>query len=710
MNQPKTAPVPAAKPATVPGTPAPTKIGKEVKKPSRTKFLLGCAGGFVFLFIVFIVLMVLMMSRGGEQNAITQALGLAPAGIKTFLLTIISLAFGFLSLLFFILFLIGLFRIIGAKKSDKETRNKGVKMAVFSLIPMAFVMVIWFVLYNSISRMTLASEKAVAEIVVVSPEDISNLKAPVEITFSGANVFRALQQAGASIESGNWDLDGNGEFETAASMSDVSHLYTRRGVYNVGLQVKVKGEEAPRSPYVQIINIPEATFNAEPLTGSAPLDVAFDASDLVPKGFKVQSLDWDFDGDGKYDKEGPDNLKPKWTYDKIGVYKAHLRVVDQSNNVENYYLDIEVVASSTPLLTAVINATPGLRGPLPLQVRFDATDSTSVKGKIVGYSWDFGDGSDLQEGRSVTHVFEKEGTYIVMLTVEEDSGKTAKTTADVEVQKVSSAPEAKFTSDPAYTQDKDGNKSLQGVLPFKVKFDASDSIDQDKDIVGYQWDFNGDGVSEQEGKKAEYTFDKAGNYQVIVTVMDSEDQKGTAKLAVNVAEPGVKAMINANPSEGTVPLIVQFDGSASSTFNGKIVSYEWDFGDGSPKTITGATISHKYTAIGNYTVKLKVVTNQGENGETQQLVYVREIPLKACFEPSRNTGDAPLAVTFDPKCSTGAIAKYTWDFGDGEQSGSRKPSHTFENPGTYTVTLEVADDKSNVNTYTDVISAQGTIQ
>jgi PKD repeat protein len=94
----------------------------------------------------------------------------------------------------------------------------------------------------------------------------------------------------------------------------------------------------------------------------------------------------------------------------------------------------------------------------------------------------------------------------------------------------------------------------------------------------------------------------------------------------------------------------------------------------------------------------------------EKVIYVREIPLRACFEPSRRSGEAPLAVTFDSKCSTGTVSTYSWDFGDGSDSDSRKPTHTFENPGTYSVTLEVSDDKKNVASFSDVIVAEGALE
>lgn len=706
MNKPESGPAQPAAKTTPPGAPAPKKIKEEKKKPSKTKFLIWIGAIFIALFILFIVLMVLMMSRAGADNAVMQAFGLDAGEIKSFLLLVVSLSFGLLATLFFVLMLIGVFKLISARKGDKDARKSGLKMTFFSLIPFVLIVFLWFVLYNFIGRIEIAAEQVIAEIVVISPEDLTDLQAPVEITFSAVNVARALQNGGINIESMNWDLDGDGEFETPVTKPEVTRLYNQRGTYEVGLQVRVAGEENYRPPYTQIINIEKAVFGADPLKGNAPLTVQFDAGGLVPKGFRVQSLDWDFDADGRYELEGPDNLKPSHTFDKIGVYRVHLRVIDQLNNVENYYREIEVVPSGTPLLSAVIRGVPGLSGPIPLQIRFDASESSSTKGKIINYEWDFGDGSDLQAGKSVSHVFKDPGTYSVRLTVEEDSGQTATDTVTVDARKVSSVPEAVITTTPVFDP---AGKELSGELPFKVDFDASDSLDQDNDIVVYEWDFDGDGTVDQEGKKASFTFDQAGTYSVTLTVRDTEDQSGTAAITVVVEEPGVKAVIEANPQEGVAPLVVEFDGSSSSTFEGNIVSYEWDFGDNSPKTITGATVSHKYDAVGNYTVKLKVVTNKNESAESSSIVYVREIPLRACFEPSRRNGAAPLAVTFDPKCSTGAVTKFTWDFGDGEQSGSRKPAHTFQEPGAYTVTLEVGDEKNNVSTTSDVIVAEGEI-
>lgn len=80
----------------------------------------------------------------------------------------------------------------------------------------------------------------------------------------------------------------------------------------------------------------------------------------------------------------------------------------------------------------------------------------------------------------------------------------------------------------------------------------------------------------------------------------------------------------------------------------------------------------------------------GRINELQKLLYVP----KAWFEVDRNIGIAPFTVTFESQSSgtsgpVGAVG-YSWNFGDGTfDAGLPKITHTYEKPGTYTVSLEV---------------------
>jgi PKD repeat protein len=67
-------------------------------------------------------------------------------------------------------------------------------------------------------------------------------------------------------------------------------------------------------------------------------------------------------------------------------------------------------------------------------------------------------------------------------------------------------------------------------------------------------------------------------------------------------------------------LTAHFDASGSSDPDGDIVSYDWDFGDGT--TGSGVMVSHSYALPGTYTVWLLVTDNEGATDSISQNVTV----------------------------------------------------------------------------------------
>lgn len=82
---------------------------------------------------------------------------------------------------------------------------------------------------------------------------------------------------------------------------------------------------------------------------------------------------------------------------------------------------------------------------------------------------------------------------------------------------------------------------------------------------------------------------------------------GTSVLARVSSRPW--AALTSTSATGGVPLAVTFDGTGSYDTNGSIVSYQWDFGDGT--TATGAVVTHSYALTGPYTATLTVTDNDG---------------------------------------------------------------------------------------------------
>jgi PKD repeat protein len=87
----------------------------------------------------------------------------------------------------------------------------------------------------------------------------------------------------------------------------------------------------------------------------------------------------------------------------------------------------------------------------------------------------------------------------------------------------------------------------------------------------------------------------------------------------------------------------------------------------------------------------------------------------AAFSGTPTNGDAPLTVTFTDQ-SSGEPTSWLWNFGDTGTSGAQNPVHTYNNPGTYTVTLTAtnaqgSDDevKTNYITVTEPGSGYATL-
>jgi PKD repeat protein len=181
----------------------------------------------------------------------------------------------------------------------------------------------------------------------------------------------------------------------------------------------------------------------------------------------------------------------------------------------------------------------------------------------------------------------------------------------------------------------------------------------------------------------------------------------------DVAFGTVTASFTANPESGGAPLIVSFD-ARGSTSEGTIVSYEWDFGDGTAES--GATPNHTFANEGTYPVTLTVTDDCGLRGQAQKTISVcPELTVTASFTATPENGRTPLDVSFDASASQGTIASYEWDFGDQTAPGwGATVTHTFQNQTSvavqYAVTLTVTDTcgLTAQATKTITVLAQGT--
>lgn len=159
---------------------------------------------------------------------------------------------------------------------------------------------------------------------------------------------------------------------------------------------------------------------------------------------------------------------------------------------------------------------------------------------------------------------------------------------------------------------------------LECEFSGANSSDPDGEIVAFTWDF-GDGSDSAAGETVTHAFAEAGTYTVTLTVTDNDEAVGSAVIEHEVHEvPAPVALIENPTCEG---LDCAFDGTGSSVADegNSIVSFEWDFGDGSDSA-TGGMVTHQYDDAGSYIVTLTVTDENGTTGSTTYELELSQDP------------------------------------------------------------------------------------
>lgn len=146
-----------------------------------------------------------------------------------------------------------------------------------------------------------------------------------------------------------------------------------------------------------------------------------------------------------------------------------------------------------------------------------------------------------------------------------------------------------------------------GVAPLKVQYTGTGS-DPDGMITFYHWDFGDGSVANLQNPSHLYLHE--GTYTVIFTVTDNNASTASSTMQVSVLPPSnypPTASIAVDRFYGVAPLTVLFNGTGSDA-DGFVLSYFWDFGDGSNSS--QQNIRHTFMTSGLFNVSLRVTDNE----------------------------------------------------------------------------------------------------
>jgi YD repeat-containing protein len=413
-----------------------------------------------------------------------------------------------------------------------------------------------------------------------------------------------------------WDLDGNGTYETEGGTSPtITTTFPKAGTYPVG--VRVTDNEGATATATQNVTVhgslPVAKVTVSPASAPSGTTVTFDASGSSDADGPL-TYEWDLDNNGTYETSTGSTAKVTKAFAKAGSYTVGLRVKDTDSTTATATATA-VVTNRAPSAALTVTPTTAATG---TQLTFNASASKDPDGTIAKYEWDL-DGNGTYETTTTTPTttaaIAAPGSFKVGVRVVDDEGATA--TASQTVTATNRAPTASFTLTP--------NPVPTGT---PVAIDASASADPDGKIVKYEWDLDGNGTYETSTTTptTTKTFTTSGAVTIRLRVTDNSGATGTATQTLTVQNRPPVAAFTFTPDPATRNQTVTFSAAGSSDPDGTIAKYEWDL-DGNGTYETSSTTSSKatrtYTTVSSPTVSLRVTDNKGATTTISQVVSIR---------------------------------------------------------------------------------------
>ncbi|MGV3589725.1 MAG: PKD domain-containing protein [Adhaeribacter sp.] len=459
--------------------------------------------------------------------------------------------------------------------------------------------------------------------------------------------------------------------ENAFAIKSPDHVYPTAGKYKMKLFVtrsnNIDCDSQDEITYDFTVNPnPVAAFT---FTTPCYLDPTIFTDTSEPKtGNALKSWSWNF-GDPASGARNTATVKnPQHIFSAPGEYRVKLTITNNGGCTDTTSQKIIIY----PKPKAIFN----LASVCEDAVATFTEASTIPEGDIVGWQWNFGDGNTSAD-QNPTHTYQQAGRYRVRLTV--TSNQTCTDTLS-KVISIFPKPKVAFTLPEICVND-------------VATFTNTSSVPGGGNMT-YQWDFGDGGTSTDQNPTHKYS--AAGLYKVklVVTSANGCQESLTSDFSINSATPKPDfTSQNYCQKDG-----VKFTDTSTIPF-GKILRWQWDFGDGATSSEQNPT--HVYARPGAYTVKLAVATGISCQEVISKNITIFASPTAAFTTTNICVGEA-VVLTEASTNAGGSITAYTWDFGDGNTATGRQPNYVYRTPGTYNIKLTVA----GANNCSDQITRQ----
>jgi PKD repeat protein len=312
--------------------------------------------------------------------------------------------------------------------------------------------------------------------------------------------------------------------------------------------------------------------------------------------------------------------------------------------------------------------------PQPVRTNQDVSFFDNSRSAYQFYQWRV-DGTLLSQQKALTHRFTSSGDHTVNLVVSGVGGSKDSATVRFTVLE---------------------GERPEPLVPDFVFAPASPEPGQSVRFLGrstgkpvaYSWQVEGREVTNT--VDAEFAFPREGTFGVRFVVSDASGNSAEKTQSVSVAEPKVIVAFEASSKT--------YSGQATrfvNTTEGRVNSFEWDFGDGSTDNDRNPTHTYQNdgTSEKDFTVVLRARTSLGKMLQSKPatvhvLPTVKAPAPVAAFRILGEHFKVGTRIEFVDE-STGLVSTYAWDFNGEGTSMGKNPGFGFETPGNKSVQLKV---------------------
>jgi gliding motility-associated-like protein len=473
--------------------------------------------------------------------------------------------------------------------------------------------------------------------VIVNPIPAAPTVAPAGICTGNTATLTATVPGGTYT----WydSLSGGALLNTGASFT--TPVLTSTTTYYV--QTTIAGCTSPRTTVAVTVNpIPVADILPDVSAGCSGLVVNFNNNSTLGGTYN-----WVFSGGTPASSAA--YSPPPVTFNASGNNMVYITV-----NVSGCIQKDTVYINTAPLPVPAFTVTPAT-GCSPVSSFFT---NTSVVTAGDTYTWDLDNGNTSALFTPPSQTYTATGvdsTYTIELLITAANGCKDSVAHTVTVH---ANPLAAFT--PA----NDTVCSGTAISFFNASTGAST----------YSWSF-GDAATST-ALSPSHIYPGPDNYTVQLIATSAFSCRDTVQQLVVVDSVPAAGFTNTTECFG---FATQFN----NTSLGGIVSYSWNFGDGSTIATT-ANPSHAYPANGTYNATLTVINSFGCSNSITHAVIVNAVPVAAFSSSTVCFGQA----TAFTDLTSGTPIGWSWNFGDASAAATtQNPTHTYGTAGSYTVTL-----------------------